>query len=480
MIKKKFILLFIIGVIFSTFFIVSKTNYASTLSSNSSDIECEQIDSKGPIIESLSPSKCQQYIVGKPSINIKYSDKSGVDTSSVKLYVNYKNVTKDCIITDEGVTYSPDKKFKRGNQIIKMEVSDLSNSKNKSIFEWYFTVGTPVYNHYYGLLHAHTSASDGHGNYGDAYYLARDEAKLDFFAITDHSNLLDNYLICNIKDSSKSKEWTELIQYAEKFTKKDEFIALNGFEMTYPFNTEKKIGHINVFNTSGFTYPDENTKDLENFYMLLYEQENAIAQFNHPGDKFGDFDNLKYSYYGDEVISLLEVENGYNKDLNKNIKSFDMYQLALDKGWHVAPTANQDNHRVDFGIANELRTVVLSTDLSKDALFDSLKNMRVYATEDKNVKIDYTINNLPMGSRINKSSNLNFSISVIDNDLEDIIEEIQVISNKGKIIKSKNFNSNLAKLEFSLKPINNTFYYVKVIQKNNKTSVTAPIWIENK
>ena len=60
-----------------------------------------------------------------------------------------------------------------------------------------------------------------------------------------------------------------------------------------------------------------------------------------------------------------------------------MYQLALDKGWHLAPTCNQDNHRVDFGIANEFRTVVLATDLNKDALYDSLRNMRVYATEDK-------------------------------------------------------------------------------------------------
>ena len=106
--------------------------------------------------------------------------------------------------------------------------------------------------------------------------------------------------------------------------------------------------------------------------------------------------------------------------------------------------------------------------------------MRVYATEDKNIRIYYTINNLPMGSIINKVSNLNFSISVIDNDLKDTIQEIQVISNKCAIIKNKKFNSNLAKLEFSLKPIDNTFYYIKVIQKNNKTSVTAPIWIENK
>ncbi|MGL5348375.1 MAG: CehA/McbA family metallohydrolase [Peptostreptococcaceae bacterium] len=437
-------------------------------------------DTIGPKIKNNSPSKCQQYIVAKPLININYYDTSGVDISSVKLFINYRDVTKNCTITNKGIAYIPASKFKRGNQIVRIELCDLSEKRNKSIYEWYFTVGTPVYNHYYGLLHSHTSASDGHGTFNDAYYLARDKANLDFFAITDHSNFFDNNLNCTIQDASSSSKWIELLECANKFTIPNEFIALAGFEMTYPYNTKESIGHINVFNTKGFVCPQLPNMNLQNFYMLLYEQEDAIGQFNHPCDKFGKFENLKYSRYGDDAISLIEVENGYSKDLSKNIKSYDMYQLALDNGWHLAPTCNQDNHRVDFAIANELRTVVLATDLSKDALYDSLKKMRVYATEDKNIKIDYTINDLAMGSTIKKASNLNFCISAIDKDDSDKIEEIQVISNNGQIIKTKKFNSNLAKLEFTIKPNKNSFYYVKIIQHNNKISLTAPIWINNK
>ena len=96
----------------------------------------------------------------------------------------------------------------------------------------------------------------------------------------------------------------------------------------------------------------------------------------------------------------------------------------------------------------------------------------------KNIKIDYSINNLPMGSTIKNTSKLNFNISAIDSDENDKINEIQVISNNGEIIKSKTFNSNLAKLEFTLKSNKNKFYYIKVIQNNDKISVTAPIWIE--
>ncbi|MEG1142562.1 MAG: CehA/McbA family metallohydrolase [Clostridia bacterium] len=433
-------------------------------------------DTLAPNIQNISPTKCQQYVVGNPTIKINYNDESGIDLSSIKLFVNYNNITNKCKVSNNEISYTPDKKFKRGNQIVKLEIEDTS--KNKTIFEWYFTVGTPVYTHYYGLLHSHTSASDGHGTYDDAYYMARDKTNLDFFAITEHSNLLDNSLKCDIEDASSSSKWNELIKCRDKFTSNGEFIALNGFEMTYPYNIENPIGHINIFNSNGFVSANHLNMNLDNFYKLISQQEDLIGQLNHPCDKFGKFNNLKYSLDGDEVISLIEVGNGYNSVLSKNIISHDMYQLALDNGWHVAPSCNQDNHRVDFGVANEFRTVILSTDLTKDALYDSLKKMRVYATQDKNIKIDYTINNLPLGSTINTTSKLNFSICAIDNDLNDMIKEIQVISNKGEVIKSKKFNSNLAKLDFVLKPIKNKFYYIKVIQHNNKISVTAPIWIK--
>lgn len=450
--------------------------YLNNLSQEDIAVNFTNADTDGPIITSTSPEKCQQFIVAKPDIKINYKDESGIDKSSVKLFVNYKDVTKKCNITDNYIYYLPENKFKKGSQIIQLEVSDIL--KNKSKFEWYFTVGTPVYNHYRGLIHAHTQASDGHGSYNDAYYLARDKANLDFFAITEHSNLLDNHLKCTINDASASEKWSDLIKARDLFSIKNKFVALNGFEMTYPFKVKDPIGHINIFNSNGFVSSELPNMSLDNFYDLIYEQDDLIGQFNHPCDKFGKFNNLKYSAHGDYVISLIEVGNGYNKDMSKNIRSHDMYQLALDNGWHLAPTCNQDNHRVDFGIANEFRTVILSTDLNKDALYDSLRNMRVYATEDKNIKIEYSVNNLPMGSTIKNTSKLNFNISAIDSDIEDKINEIQVISNNGEIIKNKNFNSNLAKLEFTLKSNKNKFYYIKVIQNNDKISVTAPIWVE--
>ncbi|RDY29471.1 hypothetical protein CHL78_001860 [Romboutsia weinsteinii] len=468
MIYKK-IVLSLIG------FVIIFCSISYAIENNDNQVETATKGTSAPTIKTIIPAKCQQYIIGKPTIEAYFKDKSDIDSKSIKMYVNYEDVTENCNIDEEKITYTPRKKFKRGNQIVKIELIDLATNKNKQVYEWYFTVGTPVYNQYRGLLHSHTSASDGHGTYDDAYYMSKYKSNLDFFAITEHSNLLDNKESCSINNADNSEEWNNLIKCRDKFNQNKDFLALNGFEMTYNHKEENPIGHINVYNSDGFVYVDDKMT-LENFYELLYSEEDLIGQLNHPCDKFGKFNNLKYSPHGDRAISLIEVGNGYNADMSKNIRSHDMYQLALDNGWHVAPTCNQDNHRVDFGVANEFRTVILSTDLTKDAIFDSIKKMRVYATEDKNLRIDYTINDRPMGSTLGDKAKLNFSICAIDNDNSDKIKEIQVISNKGEIIKSQTFNSNLARLDFSIKYAKNKFYYVKVIQNNDKISVTAPIW----
>lgn len=432
-------------------------------------------DVTSPQIFNVSPQKYEEYIVSRPTIKIYYKDESGIDKSLIKLFVNYVDVTKKAKINESYIEYIPDEKFKKGNQIIKVVVFD--NNKNKTTEEWYFTVGIPSYNHYYGLLHAHTDATDGHGSFSDAYYMAKEKAKLDFFAITEHSDLLDNNLNCNMENANNSKKWNSLLEAKSWFMANDKFIPLSGFEMSYNHNNENKIGHINIFNSKGFVSANNPYLTLDKFYEIISQDENLIGQFNHPSKKFGDFNELKYNKNADDIISLLEVYNGYRND--KIIKAFDMYQMALDKGWHLAPTANQDNHLVDFGICNEFRTVILSTKLTEESIFDALKNMRVYATNDKNLKIDYYINNLPMGSILKNIKNLNFYISVFDKDLKDNIQKIEVITNSGQIVKQKKFSSNIAKLEFNLESEKNKFYYVKVYQKNNKISVTAPIWISN-
>ena len=88
-------------------------------------------------INNIYPDKYQQYIVSKPTIEITFNNLNLIDKSSTKLYINYKDVTDKSTFKNNKIVYTPNKKFKRGNQIVKLELCDIN--KNKNTFEWYFT-----------------------------------------------------------------------------------------------------------------------------------------------------------------------------------------------------------------------------------------------------------------------------------------------------------------------------------------------------
>lgn len=326
------------------------------------------------------------------------------------------------------------------------------------------------FNYYFGQLHSHTNLSDGKGSSSEAFKWARDEGKADFFAITDHSNKFDNDL-----DYTKSNEWLQLKKSAQSFNKNGKFIAIAGFEMTWT----NKLGHMNTFNTEWFETRSNPAMKMQGFYNKLINYPNAIAQFNHPGTTFGDFQD--FSYYSesiDKVIDLIEVGNGDGLVGGKGyFKSYDYYSKALDKGWHIAPTNNQDNHNKNWITSNDCRTVILATELTKESLYDSIKKLRVYATEDKNLKVTFQINNNIMGSIIKKTQSINISADINDPDNNDIVGSIELITNGGKVVISKYFNSNQAQWSFSMSSTSNNYYYIRITQKDGEMAVSSPIWV---
>lgn len=324
------------------------------------------------------------------------------------------------------------------------------------------------FNHYYGLLHSHTGYSDGTGTPDKAFTYARDMAKLDFFAVTDHSDLFDNDLRWE-----KSEEWKKAKEIADIYNEDGKFVAITGFEMTW----DNGNGHINTFNTNWFESRNNDHIDLKTFYNMISEDPSSISQWNHPNSYFGYFKNFAYySKETDKVINLIEVANGSGPIKGKHyMQCYDFYYKALDKGWHVAPTINQDNHGENWGIANDVRTVVLAPFLNRDEIFKAIKERRVYATEDKNLKLMYTANGRIMGSILEKPADIEINIRVTDGDEKDKVARIEVISKGGTVVKSKFFESNDIRWSFKLNPVNR-YYYVKVIQADGDFAFSAPIW----
>ncbi len=435
-----------------------------------------------PEITSISPADNANLGKNKtPKISAKYSDRSGINVDSIKLFFNGEEVTKKATITDSELTYQIEDELENGTYTVKLQLTD--NAKNESEKEWTFKVADVARNLYFGQLHSHTNLSDGQGSIDEAYTYAKTQAGVDFLAVTDHSNSFDNDTQANIADGSMSEKWQTGLDAADKYNEDGKFTAIYAYEMTWSAGTGK-YGHMNTFNTEGFETRTNSAMNLKAYYNTLKTQSQSVSQFNHPGTTFGDF--VDFGFYDkdiDQLITLIEVGNGDGPIRSSaHFPSYEYYTRALDKGWHVAPTNNQDNHKGLWGNANTARTVVEAEELTRDSLYEAIRERRVYSTEDENLEISYELNGATMGSILSEQDMIDVYVKVNDPDAGDKIDKIQLITDGGRVAQEiTNVNNTTKEWTLSFEPdASSTYYYVKVTQGDLDIAVTAPVWIGEK
>lgn len=331
------------------------------------------------------------------------------------------------------------------------------------------------WNLYFGQLHAHTDISNGAGSVEEAFQYASQVDGLDFFAVTDHSDSFDNADMGAIDADGADigADWAAGKQAAASVTGED-FVGLFGFEMTWP--EDKQLGHISTFNTPGWQTRDqadfENVPTaLENYYKALTAVPGSVSQFNHPDTVHGDFERFDhYSPQYDAAVSLLEVAG------EDGVVDCGYYDRALDEGWHVAPTNNQNNHDGQWGDASEARTVVLAKSLTEEALYAAMKDRRVYATQDSDLAIYYELNGTVMGSIIPKSESAAVTVFLSD-PTDEAIGNVEVVTDGGAVLVSEYVETPSQVLELPASG-GRSYYYLRITQPDGDVAVTAPVWMD--
>ena len=417
------------------------------------------------------------------------------ENASVTMTVNGEKV--DAAYADGKVTYTPAANMADGKVTVTVTVKRADEKETSKT--WSFTIGEATFQRYFGQLHSHTQYSDGAGSLESALAYIKalpDSANVDFVAFTDHSNYFDKSGAANpegaLYDMSQATEYSQETWKAYKdavaaFNTENagSMVAIAGFEMTWSGGP----GHINTFNTPGIvsrnnTTLNNKTKDagLQAYYKLLSQTEgvDSISQFNHPGTTFGNF--IDFGYWDavvDTRMYMVEVGNGEGQiGAGGYYPSYEQYIMALDKGWHVAPTNNQDNHKGRWGNANDARDVILTDDFSESGIYAALRARRMYATEDKNLELDYTVNGNMMGSIIDVPEKLNFEISFNDPDRTDSIAKVELVVNSGKVAYTWDSAADLTKGSVSVELAPEyTYYFVRVTEADGDLAVTAPVWV---
>ena len=448
-----------------------------------------------PVISNVTPAQGAQTGAEKrPEISAEISNAG--ESASVTMTVNSEKV--DAVYANGKVTYTPAENMADGKVTVTVTVKRADGKETSKT--WSFTIGEATFQRYFGQLHSHTQYSDGAGSLDSALAYVKalpDNANVDFVAFTDHSNYFDSknnpnveaalYDMSLVNDSDPSHSWATYKNTVAAFNAANvgKMVAIAGFEMTWSGGP----GHINTFNTPGIvsrnnTTLNNKTKDagLQAYYKLLSQKEgaNSISQFNHPGTTFGNF--IDFGYWDavvDTRMYMVEVGNGEGQiGAGGYYPSYEQYIMALDKGWHVAPTNNQDNHKGRWGNANDARDVILTDDFTEDGIYAALRARRMYATEDKNLDLDYTVNGNMMGSIIDVPAKLNFEISFNDPDRTDSIAKVELVVNSGKVAYTWDSAADLAKGSVSVELAPEyTYYFVRVTEGDGDLAVTAPVWV---
>ncbi len=175
------------------------------------------------------------------------------------------------------------------------------------------------------------------------------------------------------------------------------------------------------------------------------------------------------------------------------------YVFYLNMGFKLGPTANQDNHHMNWGSATASRTGILAKTLDEDGLLEAFENRRTFATEDVNAGAVFAIEDHFMGDELETTSdNVILSIGYKDLDSAEKTASARVWTYHEK--DNPNFGYRSAQEEWAqiypatatvdsgsvtLMRISNLkkgkqFVFVELTQKDNDKIFTAPIWITRK
>jgi len=307
-----------------------------------------------------------------------------------------------------------------------------------------------AYSLYRANLHSHTGYSDGMSVPSHAFVYARDTARIDILGVTDHAELLTE------------EEWTDIKVQADSATRPGRFLGLRGFEWTNYY-----FGHVCVWNTSGRACCTSQVT-MPQFYAWLDSQPEPLAQFNHPAPVH--YDSFAYCPGADSTFVLLEMLDTNNAAC---------YPVALDSGWHVAMAASQDNHEMDWGRGNRL-TGIWADSLNAGSIFDALRRMRTFGTQDRNFVLQFCANDSWMGSTIT-GGRVCFQVLASDPDSADNIRRIDIITNHRVPVCSLivgDRNSVGWQESTYVESDSERYFFVRVIENDGDYVISSAVWVQ--
>jgi hypothetical protein len=275
----------------------------------------------------------------------------------------------------------------------------------------------PPHRVFWGDTHGHIAFADGQGTPDGYFRFARDDARLDFTTLSEHTIWLDD------------AEWSTLQSMVATYHDPGRFIPILGNEWTVALPE----GHHNIY------YRDSASPRVgSQIAWLLPDLYPAIRGLLDPDDVL----SIPHAHNpGNWTVSDPEIERLV--EITSTHGTFEWFgNRYLSEGWQVGFVGSSDNHHehpgyTDTGTSYHSQlgglAAVIAPELSSDAVFDALRNRSTYATGGKRIILDATLNGAPMGSRVPFSGERRIACSVSGTAPVDTIDVIR----NGEVIYQK-------------------------------------------
>jgi hypothetical protein len=375
------------------------------------------------------------------------------------------------------------------------------------------STGSLPYTVYYGNLHSQTNHSDGGGALStcvgaqnpqsgtaggptEAYTYAMNRG-LDFLMASEHNHMYDGSDSTNTSaDPSVAKNlYQSGLAAAVNFNAAHpSFLGVYGLEWGVISNG----GHMNIFNTNELLGWESNssgqliadTFTAKSDYAALFTlmaQRGWIGQFNHPATT-GQFlvNGVPFGYTadGDKAMALCEVLNtsAFSTNTTETETGHSSYEgacnKALEAGYHVGFSSDQDNHCANWGASYTNRTGVLiptGTPLTNANFIAAIAARHTFATMDKTSQLILTANGHIMGDRFTNSGPLNLAANFASTGGK---TASTVVIYEGVPGSNGTVSQLAAASTATVTPgVGEHFYYAKVTQNDGNILWSSPVWV---
>lgn len=360
-----------------------------------------------------------------------------------------------------------------------------------------------TYNYYFGNLHSHTGLSDGSKdstssgvtNPTGAYAYAKLSQNFNFLGVSEH-----NHFSATNNPGFQVQSYSVGLNQAAAANQEGTFLTLFGMEwgvsanysghlIIYGFNQliGWEAGNFDIYNAKA---------DYDGIFNKIKNNPNAFCYLAHP--QFSDFSingtastalsNMPYNAAYDSAIVGTPLRSGLAFSTFTNYSDypsgnyFQYYKKLLSMGYHLGMGYDHDNHYTTFGRNNGGRMVIVTPTLSTANLYNAMKKMNFYGSDDWNAKVSFTSGSNIMGSQLAGTTMPTFNILHNDGngEIADSIKIWRGVSNSGgvypQVISITKQNNTKTFTDAGLSPGTEYYYFAEIKQNDGDWIVTSPIW----